>query len=111
MIMKKKINLDGYLIKVLDDIWTIYVEDKLEEEYCDAAAYCDSVTKEIHIRKSSLKTNKVLRHEIVHAFMFSSGLGENFEHRSIGHEETIVDWIAFMFPKMYKVFKELGIDE
>ena len=28
----KKINLDGYLIKVLDDVWTIYVEDKLEEE-------------------------------------------------------------------------------
>ena len=44
---------------------------------------------------------KTLRHEIVHAFMFESGLGYNWEHGSIGQEETVVDWIAIQLPKIY----------
>lgn len=38
---------------------------------------------------------KVLRHEMVHAFMFSSGLGDDWTHPEIGHDETMVDWIAY----------------
>lgn len=49
-----------------------------------------------------------LRHEIVHAFLFESGLGFNLEHNEFGHEETMIDWIAIQFPKMLKVFKEAG---
>lgn len=49
-----------------------------------------------------------LRHEIVHAFLFESGLGFNLEHIEFGHEETMIDWIAIQFPKILKVFKEAG---
>ena len=49
-----------------------------------------------------------LRHEIVHAFLFESGLGFNLEHNEFGHEETMIDWIAIQFPKILKVFKEAG---
>ena len=49
-----------------------------------------------------------LRHEIVHAFLFESGLGFNLEHNEFGHEETMIDWIAIQFPKILKVFKEVG---
>lgn len=49
---------------------------------------------------------RVLRHEIIHAFLFESGLGPNFTHPQYDHEETMVDWIAIQFPKILKVFKE-----
>ena len=53
---------------------------------------------------------KQLRHEIIHAFLSESGLSVNFEHCSkFGHEETMVDWIAIQFPKIHKVYEELGI--
>ena len=51
---------------------------------------------------------RCLRHEIIHAFLFESGLGPNFEHSQYGHEETMIDWIAIQFPKILKVFKEAG---
>ena len=51
-----------------------------------------------------------LRHEIIHAFLNESGLKDNFEHASrMGHEETMVDWIALQFPKSVAVYAELGI--
>lgn len=48
---------------------------------------------------------KVLRHEIVHAFMYESGLGENWEHKNIGQEETVVDWFAIQGPKIIEAWK------
>lgn len=51
---------------------------------------------------------RYLRHEIIHAFLFESGLGEDFNHPNYGHEETMIDWIAIQFPKILEVFKEAG---
>jgi len=45
--------------------------------------------------------NKVIRHELVHAFLFESGLAGN----SWASNEEIVDWIAYMFPKMKAAFE------
>lgn len=51
-----------------------------------------------------------LRHEIIHAFLNESGLKDNFEHaHRMGHEETMVDWIAQQFPKILKVYQQLGV--
>ena len=47
---------------------------------------------------------KVLRHEIVHAFLHESGLREC----SWGENEEIVDWIAHQGPKIYQAWKEAG---
>lgn len=53
---------------------------------------------------------RCLRHEIIHAFLNESGLKDNFEHVSrMGHEETMVDWIANQFLKITAVYEELGI--
>lgn len=49
-----------------------------------------------------------LRHEIIHAFLFESGLGYNIEHKEYGHEETMIDWLAIQSPKIFKAFKEAG---
>lgn len=48
-----------------------------------------------------------MRHEIIHAFLAESGLQANYEHyRQFGHDETLVDWMAIQFPKIYKAFRE-----
>lgn len=66
-------------------------------EKCDG--YCDKTVKTIVISKKA---------KDCHAFLFESGLSENFTHPEYGHDETYVDWIASQFPKMCEVFKEVG---
>lgn len=87
-------------------------EDKLLRE-CDG--YCDKTTKKIVITTENIDLEdfdnyqkKCLRHEIIHAFMFESGLGCNWEHKPIGQEETTVDWFAIQFPKLLTAFQKVG---
>lgn len=49
--------------------------------------------------------NKVLRHEIVHAFVHESGLAENCDW---ARNEEMTDWIAIQFEKMLGVFIEVN---
>lgn len=51
---------------------------------------------------------RYLRHEIIHAFLYESGMGPNFTHPQFGHDETYVDWIAIQFPKIQRAFEEAG---
>lgn len=85
---------------------------KLEE--CDG--YCDWTTKTIVIRKNLPDSPrnlgslyeyqmKVLRHELIHAFLFESGLAEN----SWGTNEEIVDWIALQFDKIVNAFDSVAV--
>lgn len=89
---------------------------KLKDENVDG--WCDNTSKTIVIRKDNYNNvgnfeylvKKQLRHEIIHAFLSESGLDCNLEHlQHFGHEETMVDWIAIQFPKIHKVYEELGI--
>lgn len=84
---------------------------------CDG--YCDHTIKRIVITTRSAACDlgefevyrrKILRHEIIHAFLFESGLHGNFTH-AMGHDETYVDWIAAQYPKIKAVFIEAGCDE
>lgn len=106
-------------VNILGEEYTIIECTKEEDSFLDKCdGYCDKTTRKIVIVKEKpdselgdweVYRKKVLRHEIVHAFLFESGLHENFEHaREWGHEETMVDWIAAQFPKMLKTFKEAG---
>lgn len=47
---------------------------------------------------------KVLRHELVHAFIYESGLAENCDW---ARNEELTDWIAIQFEKILGVFIEL----
>lgn len=105
-------------VNILGTEYTI--EERTESE--DASlkeddGYCDKTTKLIVITKKTdecdlgdfeVYRRKILRHEIVHAFLFESGLHENFTHPTHGHDELYVDWIAVQFPKMLEVFKKVG---
>ena len=105
---------------IIDVLGTPYIilerstaEDRLLDE-CDG--YCDKTDKLIVVAKKENNCDlgnfeayrqKVMRHEIIHAFLFESGLHECWEHKD-GHDETYVDWIAVQFPKLLKAFEEAG---
>lgn len=83
----------------------------------DSNGLCEQYSKEIIIENpdvyndepmavSNIKelTNKVIRHEIIHAFLGESGLRNNSEW---AQNEEMVDWLAIQFPKIQKVFEKL----
>ena len=86
---------DSFLAGDVDDI-----ADLDDEEHFH---FDNEEEKDVYFKSS-------LRHEIIHAFLNESGLKDNFEHvPRMGHEETMVDWIANQFPKIADVYEKLGI--
>lgn len=52
---------------------------------------------------------KTIRHEIVHAFLYESGLAENSGRvNSWATNEEMVDWIARQHNKLHRAFEEVG---
>ena len=102
-------------INVLGTDYEVILNAK-EEDYPnleDADGYCDFTVKKIVVAEmldddtgSNVEyyQQKVIRHEIVHAFMYESGLDVCSEW---GRDETLIDWIAIQSPKMTKLFDEL----
>lgn len=90
---------------------------------CDA--YCDTSTKELVVRRFTKKdkrspnskhdldayARKSARHEIVHAFLYESGLAQNTMQYDGGWamSEEMVDWIAIQGPKIYYAWREAGV--
>lgn len=101
-------------VNVLGTMYTIQESNKVDDpalEECDG--YCDDTVKlcvidSMNCSDAMAKQNmseykkKVIRHELVHAFLFECGLAEN----SWANNEEIVDWIANMFPKMKVAFEK-----
>lgn len=106
----KKVNILGTEYTILFD-----VPETEMPEYSDGCM--DQTIKTIKIAKietdqDSVKDleeykKKVLRHEIVHAFLYESGLWSNSSCKSAwAQDEELTDWIAIQFPKMLKAFEE-----
>jgi hypothetical protein len=82
---------------------------------CDG--YCDWTSKKIVLQKEldgdlenmPYYIRKVLRHEIVHAFIMESGLHECSESTEAwACNEEMVDWFARQGPKIYDVWRKAG---
>lgn len=72
---------------------------------------CDGWSNE---REEDLKAQErlTLRHEIIHAFLNESGLTSSSNGVDCwAKNEEMVDWIAIQYPKIKKVFQQLGCDE
>lgn len=79
----------------------------------DASGLCETYSKKIVLDSEMLKPhkmlveqpeqfkNKVLRHEIVHAFFAESGLLDYC------HDEVLVDYLAIQLPKMVKAMQQV----
>lgn len=100
--------MENQEVMILGKRWTIKVMD-----VSDADGKCQFGIREIWIAddidERAIDIKAVIRHEIIHAFMFESGLGYNFEWDKA--QETIVDWFALQYPKISKVFKKFGVDK
>lgn len=65
------------------------------------------VPDERSIKDLDAYRKKVLRHEIIHAFLYESGIWNNSGScEAWGTDETITDWIAIQSPKLFKAFQE-----
>lgn len=99
-----------------------YNEDKIFAEK-NFSAYCNEVEKYIvvcnHKTWPGLEDNsdnyceelekECLRHEIIHAFLYESGLSENAmsSNGSWATNEEMIDFFAMQFPKMLEVFRQV----
>ena len=105
-------------VNILGADYTIEELTEKQDPYLsDCAGYCDKTSRRIVIKAKDEKSElddfetyrkTVLRHEIIHAFLYESGLHNNFEHHRWGHDETMIDWVAVQFPKMIKAFEATG---
>lgn len=116
--------LDGYVkaeerptsVTVLGQPYEIvYRPDSEQDPKLDEAnGYCEPHSKKLIVSDFTPDAKtvenpddfkaKVLRHEIVHAFLHESGLRSN----SWGDNEEIVDWIALQGPKLLRAWQEAG---
>lgn len=86
----------------------------------EAAGYCDESSHMIAICRQEPEDDiddfeayrrRILRHELIHAFMFESGLGGDAIWWPVDKQrqpEQTVDWLARQFPKMLKAFQQVG---
>ncbi len=100
------------------DYTIVLVTDAVDKRLAYIDGFCDDTTKEIYVdnyeahqdephKKSNLdvQIKKNIRHELVHAFLFESGLAENSPW---AQNEELVDWIAIQGPKLWKAWQEAG---
>ncbi len=108
-------------MKTVNILGTPYTVRELSVKECptleDCDGYCDWTTKEIVVERETEGSlgdmeayiKKVLRHEIVHAFLFESGLAEcSGDVGSWASNETMVDWFARQGEKIYNAWREAG---
>lgn len=110
----KTVNILGteYNIKFVPEI-----NERLKELQADG--YTDTTTKELVIayfepdnrsmQNLELYQHKIMRHEVIHAFFYESGLWNN----SVGVDgwalnEEMVDWMAIQHSKLHEAFKKVG---
>ena len=105
------------IVNILGAEWTIISATEEEDKSLkEMDGYTDKTIREIvvlaeardggnTVRNFEEYRKCVVRHEIIHAFLFERGLPECWDHR-VGHDETYIDWIAAQFPKLQKVFQE-----
>ena len=109
-------------VNILGTDWTIKVMDKHENKALKVMdGYCDYTTHIIVIDKFNGKPNPAkkqdreeyrrscLRHEIIHAFLYESGLAHcSLSPRSWAMNEEMVDWIAQQHTKIHAAYIEAG---
>lgn len=107
-------DIETPILDILGQPWTIVfasqAEDKLLED-CDG--YCDKTTHRIVVSSMSEDCTlgdpiqykrKLIRHEIIHAYLYESGLHGcvDWNGGDSEHPEMLVDWFAVQLPKIVK---------
>lgn len=84
---------DGYF----DNSVRVLVVDDMTEHADDPNA----------VRDLANYRKQVVRHEIIHAFLFESGLyGCSMGAENWATNEEMIDWLALQSPKLFKAFQQ-----
>lgn len=115
--MKDKVNILGTEYK-------IEIRDANTPDFENRCGWCDWQQKKIAIGDPKTieewkdepedsieyKIKATKRHEIIHAFLYESGLHANsasyYEQWALNEE--MIDWFAIQSPKIFKAFKDVG---
>lgn len=109
--------MESKQINVLGTAYTLTVcSESVEPRLKGCDGFCDETTKELFCEDYSkdrgdpnckqqlpVQIRKVKRHEIIHAFLFESGLAESSPW---AQNEEMVDFFARQFPKLLNAFLE-----
>lgn len=112
--MKNRVNVLGTEIKIEER------EEAKDNKLKNCVGYFDSSLHLIVLKKlipddaslGDLKQyqREVLRHEVIHAFLYESGLdGSSGASANWATNEEMVDWLAIQSPKIFKVFQDLEV--
>lgn len=108
--------MESKKINILGAAYTLTITSKSQDARLkDADGICDETVKELLVenyadsegdptckKNLAVQIRKNKRHEIIHAFLFESGLAEN---SSWAQNEEIVDFFAIQFPKLVDAFE------
>lgn len=93
------VGIGGYCMPVMKKI--VVADLDTVEGWANEPSYCKLVQEKC-----------TLRHEVIHAFLYESGLwGNSLESANWAMNEEMVDWIALHFPKILKVFRQLECED
>ena len=95
-------------VHILGTRYSIRIIDEDDYRYDrEADGWCDQSVKDLVAYQK-----KVLRHEIVHAFLYESGLWQNaYGSKCWAKNEEMIDWMAIQIPKIQRAYKEAYCDE
>mgnify|MGYP007070187617 CR=1 FL=1 len=104
-----KVSILGRIYEIREETPLTDARLKNADGYCDSSIGVCVIDKMDSAEEDSLKDlsafkQKVLRHELIHAFLTESGLREQCEWAT----EEMVDWVAVQFPKMLAAFQKAG---
>lgn len=120
----KKNNLLPNSINVFGVEYKIFIDSEDDNpKIKDNHGYCETLAKELHFHEHLFKGfendvmvlkdwdsywKKVMRHELIHAMIYESGLGDCCEW---ANNESLVDWISMQAPKMLEIFSKVKVDK
>lgn len=107
-------------VRILGAEWKIIFRKISEDKNLeDTEGYASISSNKIVVRSENLEEienferyqKRVLRHELIHAFLQESGLAQNSieDAGAWARNEEMVDWFAHQSPKIFKVFTELEL--
>ena len=110
-------------INILNTLYSLEYKTKQEDDMLETRdGYTDTYRKRIIVVREKdfsdswdkeaieIYKKKVLRHEIIHAFLYESGLDVNSNKSySWAENEEMVDWFAIQSPKLFEIYKKLNI--
>lgn len=111
---------NGKIINVLGTLYRVDIVPESEDpKLKDMDGYMDPSIKRIVVADVNQRPadnesvhnpewfqKNIVRHELIHAFITESGLEDAF-----WHNEDMVRWLAYMFPRLLVAFKEAGAME